>query len=93
MYGEIAKSDLTKTLLREEPTVYEVYVRPDFDWSDNCGEFYILGKGTVPITSILNRLQAIWGAGNCRVCVTYAFDSLLLANKRLVYNSGKWVGV
>lgn len=93
MYGEIAKSDLTKTLLAKEPTVYEVYVKPDFDWSNDYGEFYILGKGTVPITSILNRLQAIWGVGKCKVYVTPSFDSLLLANKRLVYNSGKWVGV
>lgn len=93
MYGSIAKSYMTKSLIESEPSINEVYVKPEFKWSDTEAEFYIMSKTTIPVTSLLNRLNKIWGFGKCRIYITKSFDSLLLAEKRLIYNNRKWVGV
>lgn len=93
MRGSISRSVLTKELFSSESTVKEVYVNPNFDWSDAVGQFYVLGSEGIPYSTLFNKLNEIWGYGNCKLSITKEFDALVLYGKRLVYNSGRWVGV
>jgi len=97
LFGTINKIRLTDKLLKDNPSIIEVYSDHDFSFENDTTSFYFLcnsdlkdrGKHHLNFVKLLQEVQHIFDRNSKIYFARSSFD-IMLESKKLIWRKGKW---